>query len=160
MQLLRGRPCFPLPSTFMLAALLMMWSSSLRRMCPYHLSLFSWICLCISVTLVLPLISLFSTLSRRVWPQAHLSILISVVFSFLSCAFFIAQVSAPYVMAGLTATLYTFPALFADSFRSHFTPDSLCQFRHPAWNLYSTSIFSSSSVHRVDPRYLKFGLAV
>ena len=49
----------------------------------------------------------FLILSSLVTPLIHLNIIISATFNFFSCAFFTAQTSAPYIIAGLTTVLYS-----------------------------------------------------
>ena len=49
-------------------------------------------------TFVVPLIHSFLILSSLVTPLIHLNILISATSNFFSCAFFIAHVSAPYII--------------------------------------------------------------
>ena len=56
---------------------------------------------------------------------------LSATSNFFSCAFFNAHVSAPYISAGLTTVLYTFPLIFMFILLSHNTPDTLFQFFHP-----------------------------
>ena len=63
----------------------------------------------ISPTFVVPLILSFLILSSLVTPTIHRNILISATSNFFSCAFFTAHVSAPYIIAGLTAVLYSYP---------------------------------------------------
>ena len=85
----------------------------------------------ISPTFVVPLILSLLILSILVTPLIHLNILISTTSNFFSCAFFTAHVSAPYIIAGLTTVLYTFPLTLKLILRSHRIPDILFQFFHP-----------------------------
>ena len=63
----------------------------------------------ISPTFVVPLILSFLILSSFVTPLIHLNILISATSNIFFCAFYTAQVSAPYIIADLTTVLYTSP---------------------------------------------------
>ena len=74
-----------------------------------YFNLLSCTFLDISPTFVAPLILYFLILSSLVTPLIHLNILISATSNFFSCAFFSAYLSAPYITAGLTTVLYTFP---------------------------------------------------
>lgn len=65
---------------------------------PVNCSLFSCIFFDTSITLSVPQILSFLTLSSFVTPHIHLRILISVTFSFFSCIFFIAHVSDPLLL--------------------------------------------------------------
>ena len=103
-------------------------SSSLLNTCPYHFNLLSCTFLDISPTFVVPLILSFLILSSLVTSLIHLNILISATSNFFSCAFFIAHVSAPYIIASLTTVLYTFPLTLKPILRSHRIPDILFQF--------------------------------
>ena len=100
---------FGLPLLLFPITVFPMYSSSLLETCPYHFNLLSWTFLDISPTFVVPLILSFLILSILVTPLIHLNILISATSNFFSCAFFTAHVSAPYIIAGLTTVLYTFP---------------------------------------------------
>ena len=104
-----GLPLLLFPGTSIAITLLPTYSSSLLNSCPYHFNLLSCTFLEISPTLVVPLILSFQILSSLVTPLIHLNILISTTSNFFSCAFFTAQVSTPYIIAGLTTVLYTFP---------------------------------------------------
>ena len=104
-----GLPLLPFPGTFIPITLLPTYSSSLLNTCPYHFNLLSCTFLDISPTFVVPLILSFLILSSLAIPLIHLNILISATSNFFSCAFFAVQVSAPYIIAGLTTVLYTFP---------------------------------------------------
>ena len=107
-----GLPLLLFPGTSIPTTLLPTYSSSLLNTCPYHFNLLSCTFLDISPTFVVPLILSFLILSSLVTtPLIHLNILISATSNFFSCAFFTAQVSAPYIIAGLTTVLYTFPLL-------------------------------------------------
>ena len=106
-----GLPLLLFPGTSIPITLLPTYSSSLLNTCPYHFNLLSCTFLDISPTLVVPLILSFLILSSLVTPLIHLTILISATSNFFSCAFFTAQVSATYIIAGLTTVLYTSPWL-------------------------------------------------
>ena len=104
-----GLPLLLFPGTSIPNTLFPTYSSSLLETCPYHFNLLSCTFLDISPTFVFPLILSFLILSILVTPLIHLNILISATSNFFSCAFFTAHVSAPYIIAGLTTVLYTFP---------------------------------------------------
>ena len=106
-----GIPLLLFPGTSIAITLLPTYSSALLSTCPYHVNLLSCTFLEISPTFVVPLILSFLILSILVIPLIHLNILISATSNFSSCAFFTAQVSAPYIIAGLTTVLYTSPWL-------------------------------------------------
>ena len=110
-HLLLGLPLFLLPCTFITIALLPTQCSSLLITCPYHFDLLSWTFFVIPYTFVVPLILSFLILSSFVTPHSHRSILISATSDLFSCAFFNAHVYAPYISAGLTTVLYTFPLI-------------------------------------------------
>ena len=82
-----------------------MWSSSILMTCPYHFSLLSVIFLDACTTFVVPRMCSFLILSFLVTPHIHLSILISFTSILDSCRLVVAQVSAPYSIAGLTTVL-------------------------------------------------------
>ena len=105
-----GLPLIVFPGTSIAITLLPTYSSSLLNTCPYHFkfNLLSCTFLDISPTFVVPLFLSFLILSSLVKPLIHLNILISATSNFFSCAFFTAQISAPYIIAGLTTVLYTF----------------------------------------------------
>ena len=96
-----GLPLLLFPGTSIPITLLPTYSSLLNT-CPYHFNLLSCTFLDIAPTFVVPLILSFLILSSLVTPLIHLNILISATSNFFSCAFFTAQVSAPYTIAGLT----------------------------------------------------------
>ena len=128
------RFCLPLllfPGTYIPITLLPTYSSSLLKTCPYHVILLSCTFLDISPTFGVPLILSFLILSSLVTPLIHLNILISPTSNFFYCAFLTAQVSALYIIAGLTTVLYTFPLNLKLILRSHRIPDTLFQFFHP-----------------------------
>ena len=104
-----GLPLLLFPGTSIAITLLPTYSSSLLNTCPYHFNILACTFLDISPTFVVPLILSFLILSSLVTPLIHLNILIAATSNFFSCAFFTAQVSAPYIIAGLTTVLYTFP---------------------------------------------------
>ena len=136
-HLLLGLPLFLLPCTFISIALLPTQCSSLLITYPYHFTLISWTFLVSFVT-----------------PHIHRSILISATSNLVSCDFFNAHVSAPYISAGLTTVLYTFPLIFMFILLSHNTPVTLFQFFHPLCTRWVTSASSSPSSAKVDPRYV------
>ena len=111
-----GLPLLLFPGTSIPITLFPTYSSSLLETCLYHFNLLSCTFLDISHTFVVPLILSFPILSILVTP---LNILISATSNFFSCAFFTAHVSAPYIIAGLTTVLYTFPLTLKLILRSH-----------------------------------------
>ena len=126
-----GLPLLLFPGTSIAITLLPTYSPSLLNTCPYHFNLLSCNVLDISPTFVVPLILSFLIMSSLVTPLIHLNILISATSNFFSCAYFTAQVSAPYIIAGLTTDLYTVPLTHKLILRSHRIPDTLFQFFHP-----------------------------
>ena len=87
---------------------------------PYHINLLSCIFLNNYPTFAVLQIVSFLILYGLVTPLIHLNILISATSNFLSCALFNAHVSVPYIIAGLTAVLHTFPLTLKLIHRSHF----------------------------------------
>ena len=104
------------------------------------------------ISFVVPLILSFLILSILVTPLTHLNILISATSNLFSCAFFTAHVSAPYIIAGLTTVLYTFPLTLKLILRSHRIPDILFQFFHPDCILCVISASKSPFSANVAPR--------
>ena len=100
-----GLPLLLFPGTSIAIILLPTCSSSLLNTCPYHVNLLSCTFFDISPTFVVSLILSFLILSSLVTQLIHLNILISATSNFFSCAFFTAQVLAPYNIAGLTTVL-------------------------------------------------------
>ena len=149
-----GLPLLLFPGTSIPDTLFPTYSSSLLETCPYHFNLLSCSFLDISPTFVVPLILSFLILSILVTPLIHLNILISATSNFFSCAFFTAHVSAPYIIAGLTTVLYTFPLTLRLILRSHRIPDILFQFFHPDCILCVISASKSPFSANVAPRYL------
>ena len=107
----------------------------------------------ISPTFFVPLMLSFLILSSLVTQPSHLNILISSTYNFFSCAFFTARVSAPYIIAGLTAVLYTYPLTLKLILRSHRIPDTLFQFLHPGCKCVISASKSPLFIN-VAPRYL------
>ena len=93
--------------------------SSQCMLIPYHINLLSCIFLNNYPTFAVPQIISFLILYGLVTPLIHLNILISATSNFLSCALFNAHVSVPYIIAGLTAVLHTFPLTLKLIHRSH-----------------------------------------
>ena len=149
-----GLPLLLFPGTSIPITLFPTYSSSLLKTCPYHFNLLSCTFLDISPTFVVPLILSFLILSTLVTPLIHLNILVSATSNFFSCAFFTAHVSAPYIIAGLTTVLYTFPLTLKLILRSHRIPDILFQFFHPDCILSVISASKSPFSANVAPRYL------
>ena len=149
-----GLPLLLFPGTSIAIILLPTYSSSLLSTCQYHFNLLSCTFLDISPTPVVPLILSCLNLSSLVTPHIHLNILISPTSNFFSCAFFTAQVSAPYIIAGLTNVLYAFPLTLKLILRSHRIPYTLFQFSHPDYILCVISASKSPFSANVAPRYL------
>ena len=117
---------------------------------PYHINLLSCIFLNNSPTFAVPQIISFLILYGLVTPL----ILISATSNFLFCALFNAHVSAPYIIAGLTAVLHTFPLTLKLIHRSHWSPDTLLQFfPHPDCILCVISASKSPFSANAAPRY-------
>ena len=105
-----GHSLLLFPGTSIAITLLPTYSSSLLKTCPYHFNLLSCTFFDITPTFVAPLMLSFLILSSLVTPLIHLNILISATSNLIfCCAFFTAQVSAPYIIAGLATFLYTSP---------------------------------------------------
>ena len=113
-----GLPLLLFPGTSIAITLLPTYPSSLLNTCPYHFNLLSCTFLDISLTFVVPLILSFPILSSLVTLRIHLNILIFATPNFFSCAFFTPQVSAPYIIAGLTTLLYTYFPLDSQTYSS------------------------------------------
>ena len=97
----------------------------------------------------------FLILSILVTPNENRNIFNSATSISASCLFVTATVSNPYNIAGLTATLYTFPFTLAGTRLSQITPDILLQPFHPACTLFFTTLLHSPLLCTVEPRYLK-----
>ena len=129
MQHLRlGRPFFssavrPCPSFF-----LERLSSSLLLMGPYQFNLFRLRNVGILHTLASSCMTWFLTWSFLVLPLIHRSILISATCNLFSSFFLTAQHSAPCVIVGLIAVLYTLSFSLMGTFLSHSTPVSCFHF--------------------------------
>ena len=149
-----GLPLLLFPDTSIPITLLPTHSSSLLSTCRHHFNLLSCTFLDISHTVVVPLILSFLILSSLVTPLIHLNILISATSNFFSCAFFTAQVSAPYIIAGLTTVLYTFPFTLKLILRSHRILDTLFPFFHPDCIICVISASRSPFSANVAPMYL------
>ena len=96
-----------------------MFFSSQCMLIPYHINLLSCTFLNNSPTFAVPQIISFLIMYGLVTPLIRLNILISATSNFLSCALFNAHVSVPYIIAGLTAVLHTFPLTLKLIHRSH-----------------------------------------
>ena len=93
-----------------------------------------------SATFTVPLIRALGILSLLVTPDIHLNIFISATFILFSFTFLIGVAFMPYIMAGCTTVLKTFPFSFTGILLSHSTPDTSLQFFHPAFILLVTSL--------------------
>ena len=98
-------PSLPFPGIAFVITLLTTLSSSILMTCPYHFSLLSVIFLDACTTFVVPRMCSFLILSFLVPPHIYLIILISFTSILDSCRLVVAQVSAPYSIAGLTTVL-------------------------------------------------------
>ena len=78
----------------------------------------------------------FLMVSIIVTSNENLNIFNSATSISASCLFVSATVSNPYNIAGLTATMYTFPFTLAGTRLSQITPDILLQPFHPACTLF------------------------
>ena len=112
-NLLFGLPRFLFPGNSILSILLPIYPSSFLRRCPYHLSLASRVFSLNFPTCAVPLMYSFLILSILVTPNENRNIFNSATSISASCLFVSATVSNPYNIAGLTATLYTFPFTLA-----------------------------------------------
>ena len=83
--------------------------------------------------------STFLTWSSLVFPLAHRSMRISVVWNFLSPFCLTAQHSAPYTMAGFIAVLYNSSFNFVGTSLSHITPVVSLHFDQAIFPLLFTS---------------------
>ena len=122
--------------------------------CSYHLSLRSLIFIPNRSTLTILLMCSFLILSFLVTPIANLNIFISATSISSTCFFVIATVSSPYIIAGLTTELYTFPFTLAGNLLSQITPDTFLHQFHPACTLLFTSLSQLPLSCTVDPKYL------
>ena len=140
-NLLFGLPRFLFPGNSIFSILLPIYPSSFLSTCPYHLSLASRVFSPNRPTCAVPLMYSFLILSILVTPNENRNIFNSATSISASCLFVSATVSNPYNIAGLTATLYTFPFTLADTRLSQITPDILLQPFHPACTLNRSSYF-------------------
>ena len=124
-NLLFGLSRFLFPGNSILSILLPIYPSSFLRRCPYHLSLASRFFSQNFPTSAVPLMYSFLILSIRVTPNENHNIFNSATSISASCLFVSVTVSNPYNIAGLTATLYTFPFTLAGTLVSQITPDIL-----------------------------------
>ncbi|TRY93180.1 hypothetical protein DNTS_006306 [Danionella cerebrum] len=92
--------------------------------------------------------------SFLIYPRLNLNIFISATSISASCLFLTATVSNPYIIAGLTTVLYTFPLILADTLLSHNTPDTFLHPLQPACTRLFTSFPHSPSHWSIDPKYL------
>ena len=150
-----GLPRFLFPGNSILSILLPIYPSSFLRRCPYHLSLASRVFFPNIPTCAVSLMYSFLILSILVTPNENRNIFNSATSISASCLFVSATVSNPYNIAGLTATLYTFPFSLAGTLLSQITPDILLHPFHPACTLFFTSLPHSPLLCTVEPRYLK-----
>ena len=104
-----GLPRFLFPGSSIISILLPIYPSSFLRRCPYHLNLASRVFSPNHPTCAVPLMYSFLILSILVTPNENRNIFNSATSISASCLFDSATVSNPYNIAGLTATLYTFP---------------------------------------------------
>ena len=154
-NLIFGLPRFLFPGNSIISILLSIHPSSFLRTCPYHLSLASRVFSPNRPTCALPLMYSFMIVSILVTLNENRNIFNSATSISASCLFVSATVFNPYNIAGLTATLYTFPFTLAATRLSQITPDILLQPLHPACTLFFTSLPHSPLLCTVEPRYLK-----
>ena len=124
--------------------------------CPYHLSLPSLIFIFYRSTLTVHLMNSFLILSFLVTPIANLNIFISAISISFTCFFVTATVSSPYIIAGLTTELYTFPFTCAGNLQPQIASDIFLHPFHPACTLFFTSLLQLRLSYIVDPKYLNF----
>ena len=108
-NLLFGLPRFLFPGNSILSTLLPAYPSPFLSTCPYHLSLASRVFSPNRPTCAVPLMYSFLILSILVTPNENRNIFNFATSISVSCLFVSATVSNPYNIAGITATLYTFP---------------------------------------------------
>ena len=124
--------------------------------CPYHLSLPSLIFILNRSTLIVFLMYSFLILSFLVTHIAKLNIFMSATCISSTCFFVTATVSSPYIIAGLTTELYTFPFTLAGNLLSQINPDTFLHPFYPACTLFFTSLLQLPLSCTVDPKYLNF----
>ena len=128
--------------------------------CPYHISLRSLIFISNRSTLTVPLIYSFLTLSFLVTYIANPNILISATFISSTCFFVTATVLSLFMIAGLTAVLYTvlytFLFTLAGNLLSQIIPDAFLHLFHPASTLFFTSLSQLLFSCTIAPEYLIF----
>ena len=108
-------------------------------------------------TLTVLLMCSFLILSFLITPKANLNIFNSATSTSSTCFFVTAFVSSPYIIAGLTTELYTFPFTLAGNLLSQITPDTLLHPFHLTCTLFFTSLSQPPLFCTVDPKYvLKF----
>ena len=154
-HLLFGLPRFLFPGNSIISILLQIYPSSFLRRYPYHISLASRVYSPNFPTCAVPLMYSFLILSILVTPNENRNIFNSATSISACCLFVSATVSNPYNIAGLTATLYTFPFTLAGTLLSQITPDIILHPFHPACNLFFTSLPHSPLRCTVESRYLK-----
>ena len=153
-NLLFGLPLFLFPSNSISIIFLPTYSYSLLMTCPYHLSLPSFIFIPNRSILTVLLMCSFLISSFLVTPITNLNIFISSASNSSTCFFVTATVSSPYIIAGLTTELYTFPFTLAGNLLSQITPDTFFHPFHPTCALFSTSLSQLPLSRTVDPKYL------
>ena len=89
-----------------------------------------------------------------VTPHIHRSILIYATSNLLSCAYFNANVSAPYTSAGLATVMCIFPLIVTFILLSHNTPCTLFQLFLLLCTMWVTSASRTPSSANVDSRYV------
>ena len=112
-NLLFGLSRFLFPGNSILSIRLPIYPSSFLRRCPYHLTLASRVLSPNFPTCAVPMMYSFLILCILVTPNENRNIFNSDTSISASCLFVSATVSNPYNIAGLNATLYTFPFTLA-----------------------------------------------
>ena len=153
-NLLFSLPLFLFPGNSISIIFLPTYSWSLLMTCPYYLSLASLNFIPNRSTLTVLLMCLFLILSFLVTPIENFNIFISATSISSICFFVTATVSSPYIIAGLTTELYTFPFTLAGNLLSQITPDTLLHPFHPACTLFFTSLSQPPLSCTVDLKYL------
>ena len=132
--------CFLFPDNSTLSILLPIYPAYFLRTCPYHLSLASRVFSPNSPTCAVPRVYSFLSLSIIVTHENR-NLLSTLPPPPLPPVFFVSTaVSNPFTIAGLTATLYTFPFTLAGTRLSQMTPGILLHPFHPACTLFFTSL--------------------
>ena len=124
--------------------------------CLYHLSLPSLIFIPNHSTLTVLLTYSFLILSFFSTPIANLNVFISATSISFTYFYVTATVSSPYIIAGLTTELYTFPFTLAGNLLLQITPNTFLHPFHSACTLFFISLSQLPLSCTIDPKYLNF----